>query len=1471
MVLAIFPVNIQAVTLSFNQMSGDLETLLLKNSSQGTPEWIKTIPANGGDLVRFSLYYHCGADVNSPTKEQALNTKVKIIVPTGLQTQVVPSVRLSADNAAEATDTATINITSPQKLIFKNTATWFHNSISQEISLTTGDGFVEANIGNIPCDWQTDFSNAGFINFSAQINAAPVADAGINKDIFESQTVILQGSGSDLDGDPITFSWNCTGGSLSDSHIAQPVFTPPAITVDTSYSCTLTVTDVHGSSASDSMNVLVRKATLGVELTVNPSSGTVPLNDVSLTAKVTGSLTGPINYIFYCNRSDSGTNITSGWASRTDGTDTNPLIANNICDYTQSGTYTAKVIVERDPLAVEKRIPVVVEEKIVFNAMAGDAETILLKNRTQNTPEWVKTISANADDVIRFSVYYHAGVNAATPPSQPARNTRIKITVPSSLETQIVPRVRIYADNAVETVDSSTAINVSSAQKLVFENTAKWDGPNGSSDIPVTIGSAEVNLGDIPGDPTGTFGNAGYVTFVAKLTKVYANSAPVANAGPDKEVLEGQAVTLAGSATDVDGDSLTYSWTCTGGSLSNQSVIQPVYTAPWVTTDTTYTCTLTVNDSKGAKSSDNVNLLVKKQTLAVSLAANPTSGTAPLDNVGFTADVSGTAIGTINYIFYCNRTDSGINVTSGWAHKVDASNVDPLTVTGICHYTVAGTYTAKVVVERGPVAAEDRQTIVVSASSQPAVDIKANGADGPITIPLNSSATLTWNSNNTTACTASNGWSGTKATTGTESTGNLTASKTYTITCTSSAGSATDSVTVNLESTQNHTPTANAGPDKEVYENQTVTLSGSGSDPDGDPITYSWSCSGGSLSSSQIAQPVFTAPGVSRDTSYTCTLVIADNKGASASDSLVVMVRNHNSPPTVDIKANGFDSSITVPYNAVANLTWTSTDATSCTASGNWSGTKPTSGSESTGSLTYSKAYILTCTGTDGSATDSVIVNVESSTPNNSPIVSAGVDREVYEGQTVILQGTASDPDNDPLTYSWYCSGGTLSSYSVLQPVYTAPLVNSDTIYTCILSVFDNRGGSNSDSVLITVRDQNIFSVSLTANPNSGPAPLNNVSFTADVSGNATGTINYIFYCNRADTGTNVTSGWAYRLDATTIDPLTVNNVCSYPTAGSYTAKVIVERGGMATENRVTINVYSGGTVTVDLKVNGFDGPITIPYNAAVTLSWTSTNTTSCNAFSGWTGTRAVNGSESTGNLTASKTYTISCTGVGGSATDSVVVNVESSILTTSISVRNVTDNGSFSKSVTAKPLDKLEFSIKVTANANAQNVNVRATLPTPKLLYEGNAKVDNVAHTGNVIYGISLGNLTAGQSKTITFDGSVANENQFNYGLNNAIATAIAYNTSTAVSDSATVQVNRTAVAGAATGVKTGITDSLVDYLLIPSAIASSLVWLFRKYLLIIDQWIEKKKTALMRYKTEKDLRKMISRIRIRERFNQG
>lgn len=76
--------------------------------------------------------------------------------------------------------------------------------------------------------------------------------------------------------------------------------------------------------------------------------------------------------------------------------------------------------------------------------------------------------------------------------------------------------------------------------------------------------------------------------------------------------------------------------------------------------------------------------------------------------------------------------------------------------------------------------------------------------------------------------------------------------------------------------------------------------------------------------------------------------------------------------PTVTLSA----AATTVDAGTSTTLTWSSTNATSCSASGGWSGTKATSGSEGTGNLSQDTGFGLTCTGAGGSASKEVTITV---------------------------------------------------------------------------------------------------------------------------------------------------------------------------------------------------------------------------------------------------------------------------------------------------------------------------------------------------------------------------------------------------------------------------------------------------------------------------------------------------------------
>ena len=77
------------------------------------------------------------------------------------------------------------------------------------------------------------------------------------------------------------------------------------------------------------------------------------------------------------------------------------------------------------------------------------------------------------------------------------------------------------------------------------------------------------------------------------------------------------------------------------------------------------------------------------------------------------------------------------------------------------------------------------------------------------------------------------------------------------------------------------------------------------------------------------------------------------------------------------------------------------------------------------------------------------------------------------EGVTVVLDGSGSDDANgDTLTYAWVAPAGiTLSDATVVNPVFTAPEVDSDTDFTLSLVVNDGQVDSVESTVVVTVSD----------------------------------------------------------------------------------------------------------------------------------------------------------------------------------------------------------------------------------------------------------------------------------------------------------------------------------------------------------------------------------------------------------------
>jgi hypothetical protein len=139
----------------------------------------------------------------------------------------------------------------------------------------------------------------------------------------------------------------------------------------------------------------------------------------------------------------------------------------------------------------------------------------------------------------------------------------------------------------------------------------------------------------------------------------------------------------------------------------------------------------------------------------------------------------------------------------------------------------------------------------------------------------------------------------------------------------SCGGASTDFVDVKVQNVD-HAPIANAGGSLTRFEGDLVILSGSGSDPDGDSLSYSWRQIAGPavvLSGGTGPTPKFVAPftGPDGDT-IILELTATDSYGGQSKDTATIAVLNHNTPPDAS-KARPSDAILWPPNHSLIPIT----------------------------------------------------------------------------------------------------------------------------------------------------------------------------------------------------------------------------------------------------------------------------------------------------------------------------------------------------------------------------------------------------------------------------------------------------------------------------------------------------------------------------------------------------------------------
>ncbi len=161
-------------------------------------------------------------------------------------------------------------------------------------------------------------------------------------------------------------------------------------------------------------------------------------------------------------------------------------------------------------------------------------------------------------------------------------------------------------------------------------------------------------------------------------------------------------------------------------------------------------------------------------------------------------------------------------------------------------------------------------------------------------------------------------------------------------------------------------------------------------------------------------------------------------------------------PPSITFSAND----TTIVPGATVSLTWSTTNANSCQASGDWSGARAVSGQQDISNVQDNASYTLTCVGSGGGTSRTVNVQVQAAVDvptlefNLSPL-SLGING------TAVLLWNAEEAATCATSGSWSGPVNT-AGFRVVGPV----VVSETYTLTCTNSI-----GSVEDSVVISFED----------------------------------------------------------------------------------------------------------------------------------------------------------------------------------------------------------------------------------------------------------------------------------------------------------------------------------------------------------------------------------------------------------------
>ncbi|WP_134130678.1 PKD domain-containing protein [Kribbella pratensis] len=272
-----------------------------------------------------------------------------------------------------------------------------------------------------------------------------------------------------------------------------------------------------------------------------------------------------------------------------------------------------------------------------------------------------------------------------------------------------------------------------------------------------------------------------------------------------------------------------------------------------------------------------------------------------------------------------------------------------------------------------------------------------------------------------------------------------------------------------LSESSNRLPVANAGAPQSVVVGTTVTLNGSGTDADGDDLTYAWTQTGGpavTLSSTTAAKPTFTAP--SSASTLTFSLVVRDGQANSAAATTTVTTTPVNQVPVANAgTAQSVNTGITVTLDGSGSrdadgddltYAWTQTGGPAVTLSST-TAAKPTFTAPATpATLTFS---LVVRDGKVDSAVSTTTVTV------TSPNLARGKTATQSSTSGTAVAARAVDGNTNGV----FASGSVTQTNTSIQPWWQVDLGSAAAVSTVTVWSRTDSNRMGSGSVFISSTD----------------------------------------------------------------------------------------------------------------------------------------------------------------------------------------------------------------------------------------------------------------------------------------------------------------------------------------------------------------------------------------------------------------